>query len=55
MTPELNVQKALKLYKQRGWQPWAAYTTPRGDEAEAPYRRFLGDAEKAAKTVLAEG
>ena len=53
MTPDKNVRKALSLYKDRGFRPWAAYTTPRVEGQEPPCTAFQGAARLAVQKVLA--
>ena len=53
MDPYENARFALKLYNDRGFRPWAAYTTPRGDDPDPPYMRFMPYAREAVRGVLA--
>ena len=52
MKSDVNLRRGLHMWKNRGWQPWAAYTTAREGEDEPPYKRFIPSAEIAVNKVL---
>jgi hypothetical protein len=52
MKADVNLRRGLHMWKNRGWQPWAAYTTAREGEDEPPYQRFMPYAESAVNQVL---
>jgi hypothetical protein len=52
MDPKQNLKIGYDLWKRRGWQPWAAYTTPRPDADRPPAEAFKDRAEKAVKKFL---
>lgn len=54
MDPAMNLKLAHKLWEKRGFQPWAAYTTPRGTEDKAPYEQFHDRAWSAVQRFLRE-